>query len=91
MEKNNLRLTKEEAEALYKIVKEYEKDAPEGDKEYYDDYYDEYKTPIKKKIMKSIINKINNFLPKKQKEEIDNEIIGLTKKEKSFRLSFREI
>jgi len=41
--------------------------------------------------MKSIIHKINNFLPKKQKEEIDNEIIGLTKKEKSFRLSFREI
>ena len=75
MEKNNLRLTKEEAEALYKIVKEYEKDAPEGDKEYYDDYYDEYKTPIKKKIMKSIINKINNFLPKKQKEEIDKDFL----------------
>ena len=68
-------LTKEEAEALYKIVKEYEKDAPESDKEYYDDYYDEYKTPIKKKVMKSIINKINNFLPKKQKEEIDKDFL----------------
>jgi len=33
MEKNNLRLTKEEAEALYKIVKKYEKDNPESDKE----------------------------------------------------------
>jgi len=56
-------LTKEEAEAVYKIVKEYEKDAPESDKEYYDDYYDEYKTPLKKKIIKSIIKKLGPFLP----------------------------
>lgn len=70
-EDNNFVLTKEEAEALYKIIKEYEENAPESDKEYYDDYYDTYETPIKKKIIKSIINKVNNFLPKKQKENID--------------------
>src|SRR3989344_5019386 len=68
-------LTKEEAEALYKIVKEYEKDAPESDKKYYDDYYDEYETPIKKKIIKSILEKINNLLPEEQRVEIDKDFL----------------
>lgn len=62
---------KEEAEALYKIIKEYEKDAPENDKEYYDDYYDKYKTPIRKKVIKSIVKKISASLPKDKKEVID--------------------
>lgn len=73
--KDNFGLTKEEAEALYKIIKEYEKDAPESDKEYYDDYYDEYKTPIKNKIIRSILDKITNILPKEQKEEIDKDFL----------------
>ena len=75
MNKKKFELTKEEADAIYKIIKEYEQDAPEDDREYYDDYYDEYKTPIKKKVIKSIYSKINNFLPKKQKEEIDKDFL----------------
>ena len=70
-----IKLSKEETEALYKIIKEYEKNAPEGDKEYYDDYYHEYETPIKKKIIKSITKKISTFLPEKQKVEIDKDFL----------------
>ena len=73
--KDKFQLTKEETEALYTIIKEYEKDAPESDKEYYDDYYDEYKTPIKKRTIKSILNKITNLLPEEQKEEIDKDFL----------------
>ena len=69
------KFSKEEAEALYKIVKEYEKNAPESDKEYYDDYYDEYETPIKKKIIQSVIKKISSFLPEKQKVEIEKNFL----------------
>ena len=75
MNKKKFELTKEEAEALYKIIKEYEKDASESDKEYYDDYYDEYKTPIKKKVIKSILTKVSNSLPKEQKEEINKDFL----------------
>jgi len=70
-----INLSKEEAEALYKIIKEYEKDAPESDKEYYDDYYDEYETPIKKKIINSILSKVSVFLPEKQRVEIDKDFL----------------
>jgi len=73
--KNQQFFNKGEAEAIYKIVKEYEKDAPESDKEYYDDYYDEYEAPIKKKIIKSILNKISNLLTKKQRAEIDKDFL----------------
>src|SRR3989338_11240037 len=69
------KFSKEEAEALYKIIKEYEKNAPESDKEYYDDYYDEYETPIKKKIIQSVIKKISVFLPEKQKVMIDKDFL----------------
>lgn len=73
--KDSVKFSKEEAEVLYKIIKEYEKNAPESDEEYYDDYYDEYETPIKKKIIKSIIKKISAFLPEKQKVEIDKDFL----------------
>ena len=73
--KNQQFFKKEEAEAIYKIVKEYEKNAPENDKEYYDDYYDEYETPVKKKIIKSILGKISGLLPEKQKIEIDKDFL----------------
>ena len=33
---------KEESKALYTIIKEYQRNAPESDEEYHDDYYDEY-------------------------------------------------
>jgi len=75
MDKKKFELTKKEAEAIYKLVKEYEQNAPENDEEYYDDYYGEYKTPIKKKIIKSICSKINNFFPKVQKEKIDKDFL----------------
>lgn len=67
--------SKEESEALYKIIKEYEKDAPESDREYYDDYYDEYKAPIKKKTINSVLKKISANLPKDQKGEIDKDFL----------------
>ena len=70
-----MKFTKEEAEAIYKLVKEYEKNAPESDEVFYDDYYDNYEEPIKKKIIKSILNKISNILPKNQKEEIDKNFL----------------
>jgi len=72
---SSLSLTKEETEAIYKMIKEYEKNAPESDKEYYDDYYDTYEKPIKKKIIKSILIKVSNNLPKNQKEEIDKDFL----------------
>ncbi len=75
MKGKSFELTKEEAEAVYKIVKEYEKDAPESDKEYYNDYYDEYETPIKKKIIKSILVKTGSVLPENQKTEIDKDFL----------------
>ncbi len=74
-EEKSFKITKEESEAIYKIIKEYEKDTPESDKEYYDDYYDEYKKPIKKKVIKEILRKVSNFLPKDQKEEIDKDFL----------------
>lgn len=73
--KNQQFFNKEEAKALYKIIKEYEKDAPESDKEYYDDYYDEYETPIKKKIIKAILSKISKILTEKQRIEIDKDYL----------------
>lgn len=74
-EKNKFVLTKEEAEALYKIIKEYEENAPESDKEYYDDYYDTYESPIKKKIISSILKKIGENLPNEEKEQINKEFL----------------
>ncbi len=73
--KNQEPFSEEEVEAVYKIVKEYEKDALESDKEYYDDYYDEYETPIKKKVINSIIRKISDLLSQKQKAEIDKDFL----------------
>ena len=73
--KNQQFFNEEEAEGIYKIVKEYEKDAPEKDKKYYDDYYDEYEIPIKKKIIKSILIKISVLLPEKQRVEIDSDFL----------------
>ena len=70
-----LTLTKEEAQAIYKIIKEYQRNAPESDEEYYDDYYDEYKTPIKNRVIKSILKKISNSLPKEQREGIDKNFL----------------
>src|SRR3989344_9334593 len=75
MVKISLELTKKEAEAFYKIVKKYEENAPESDEEQYDDYYDTYEELIKKKTIKSILNKVNNLIPKEQKEEIDKNFL----------------
>lgn len=69
--KESLNLNKKETEAVYKIVKEYEKDSSESDKEYYDDYYDAYRKPIKKKILRAILDKISLCLPEKQRKGND--------------------
>lgn len=68
-------LTKEENEAVYKIVKEYEENAPESNQEHYDDFYDTYEEPIKKKLIKSVLAKISSNLPKYQREEIDKDFL----------------
>ena len=75
MREKQTELTKEELEVIYKIIKEYEQNAPESDEEYYNDYYDIYEEPIKNKIIKSILTKISSNLPKDQKEEIDKDFL----------------
>lgn len=75
MREKQVGLTKEEFEAIYKLVKEYEENASESNGKYYDDYYDNYEEPIKKKIIKSILLKVSNALPKNQKEEIDKDFL----------------
>ena len=72
---NKISFNKEELSAVYKIIKDYEKDASEEDKDYYDDFYDTYEKPIKRKILKTILNKINLLLPKEKKEEIDKDFL----------------
>jgi predicted DNA-binding transcriptional regulator YafY len=74
-QQKTFKLTKEEAEALYKIVKKYEENAPESDEEFYDDYYDSYEEPIKKKVIKSILFQISSNLSNDQKEEIDKDFL----------------
>ena len=88
MKEKQLNLTKKELEAIYKLVKEYEENAPENDEEDYDDYYDTYEEPIKKKIIKSILTKISNNLPEDQKEEINKDF--LRKKYHSFNNNINE-
>ena len=75
MKKESLTLKEEEAEAIYKIIKEYEQNAPKSDEEYYDDYYDEYKKPIKNKVIHSILNKISNLLSAEDKDGIDKDFL----------------
>ncbi|MFH0755543.1 MAG: WYL domain-containing protein [bacterium] len=88
MKEKQANFTEKESEALYQIIKEYEKNAPEGDGEYYDDYYDDYEEPIKKKIISSIIKKIEMFLSEDKKEEIDKDF--LRKKYHSFNNEINE-
>ena len=57
--------------AVYKIIRNYEKDAPEEDEQ----YYDTYEKPIKRKVVKAILGKINISLPKEEKEEIDKDLL----------------
>jgi len=71
----SFKLTGEEAEAIYRIIKEYEKNAPESDRGYYDTYFNEYETPIKKKIINSITKKIISFFHEKQKVMIDKDFL----------------
>jgi|SRR3989344_1892720 len=67
---NKISFNKEELSAVYKIIKDYQKDASEEDEEYYDDYYDAYEKPIKRKVIRAVLSKINIALPKEQKEII---------------------
>ncbi len=74
-EETSFKVTKEESEAIYKIVKEYEQNAPESDEDYYDNNYGEYESPIKNKIIKSILKKIKTTLPKEQTDKINKEFL----------------
>ncbi len=73
MKTKSLNFTKEESEAIYKIVKEYNEDLPETGERYYNDYNDIYEKPIKRKIISSILKKVGQQLPRK--EEIDKEFL----------------
>ena len=70
-----IKLAPEEVEALYYILKDYQKNSPESDEEYYNDYQDEYEEPISKKIIVSLIKKISSKLPKETKEEINKDFL----------------
>lgn len=65
--------TPEEMKALYRFIKEYQKNSP--DEEHYNNYSDEYEEPISKKLIKSLLNKISQNLPKEIKEEIDKDFL----------------
>lgn len=71
----NLKLTKEESEALYKIIREHEENIPKTEEEIHFDYYDNYDELADKKTINSILNKIAILLPKEQKEEIDKDFL----------------
>ena len=66
---------KEESKALYTIIKEYQRNAPESDEEHYDDYYNEYNYPIKKRIIDSLLKKIGNLLSNEQKIDINKDFL----------------
>src|SRR3989344_7683759 len=66
---------KEESKALYTIIKEYQRNAPESDEGYHDDYYDEYNYPIKKRIIVSLLKKIGDLLTKEQRININKDFL----------------
>ncbi len=75
MEKQ-LTFKKEEAEAVYRIVKKYEKKAPENYGEWYDNHHNIYEEPIKNKVIKSVLQKIGKCLPEKRKDEIERKFLN---------------
>lgn len=72
---NLISFDKKELEALYKIIKEYEKDSSKNDEGYYDDHYDVYRIPVGKKIIKSILKKVGSNLPEKEKIDVDKDFL----------------
>ena len=64
-------LTQEELEALYQIVKEYNKNKLNVEHEYHDDFEE----PISKKLIISILKKLNKSLPEEVKKEIDKDFL----------------
>lgn len=64
-----------ELEAVYKIVREYQENAPEDEEDTYNDYYDEYEELIPKKVINSILKKTAQQMPKEAKEEIDKDFL----------------
>jgi len=65
-------INKEEYEALYRMVKEYQENKPD---EEYKSYYEDFEESINKKLIASILKKINKNLPKEIKEEIDKNFL----------------
>ena len=88
MNQKALNLKPEELAAIYKIIKDYEENAPEDDEEFYNDYYDENEEPIDKKLLSSILKKISKQLPEENKEDIDKDF--LRKKYHTFNNNINE-
>ena len=88
MNQKALNLKPEELAVIYKIIKDYEENAPEDEEEFYNDYYDENEEPIDKKLLSSILKKICKQLPEENKEEIDKDF--LRKKYHTFNNSINE-
>lgn len=83
-----LNFTDDELGVIYRLVKEYEQNAPESDDDYHDGYYDEYTTPVESKVLNSILKKTGDNLTKHEKEEIDKDF--LRKKYHTFNNSINE-
>ena len=88
MNQKALNLKPEELAVIYKIIKDYEENAPEDEEEFYNDRYDENEEPIDKKLLSSILKKISKQLPEENKEEIDKDF--LRKKYHTFNNSINE-
>ena len=88
MNQKALNLKPEELAVIYKIIKDYEENAPEDEEEFYNDHYDENEEPIDKKLLSSILKKISKQLPEENKEEIDKDF--LRKKYHTFNNSINE-
>jgi len=88
MNQKTLNLKTEELAAIYKIIKDYEENAPEDEEEFYNDHYDENEEPIDKKLLISILKKISKQLPEENKEEIDKDF--LRKKYHTFNNNINE-
>lgn len=78
----------EEIAVIYKIIKDYEENAPQDEEEFYNEHYDEYDEPINKKLLSFILKKIGKHLPEEDKIEIDKDF--LRRKYHTFNNSINE-
>lgn len=67
--------TAEELKVIYKLVKEYEENAPKSEEGQYNDCYNEYEEPISKKTVNSILKKIAKQLSAEETKEINKDFL----------------